>query len=108
MFKLNQEASANGTSLAGYVDIAPATLVEVFGEPQQSDGYKVSGEYYFTDSEGNTYTVYDWKYTTLYDPEYMRPSELWAMTTPYQFHIGAAGGDWEAFREWLLAEVAKA
>jgi hypothetical protein len=107
MFKLNQDASANGTSLQGYVDIAPATLVKVFGEPNESDGYKVSGEYVFTDDKGNVFTLYDWKSTTLYDPEYMRPSDLWAMTEPWEIHIGGAGGDWEAFREWLLKEVAK-
>jgi hypothetical protein len=108
MFKLSQEADAVGTSLACCVNIAPAKLVKLFGKPQEMDGYKVSGEYLFTDDAGNVFTVYDWKSTSLYSSEYMKPSKLWAMTEPWEIHIGAAGGDWKAFRDWLLVEVAKA
>lgn len=108
MFKLDSAANINGTSLSGYVDIAPATLVKVFGEPEEGDAYKVSGEYAFSDDAGNAFTVYDWKHTSLYDGGGPSPAQFWAETESYEFHIGSAGGDWQAFREWLLKEVAKA
>lgn len=79
-----------GTSLQGYVSIAPARLVEIFGEPDESDGYKVSGEYRF-ELNGETFTLYDWKNTDLYEPGYGCPDAFWKSTNPYNFHVGGAG-----------------
>lgn len=82
-----------GGSLQGECLISPAKLVEAFGQPGEADGYKVSGEYVFIDPDnGDSFTLYDWKYTTLYDSEGVRPSDFWASTEPYRFHIGGRTG----------------
>jgi hypothetical protein len=106
MFKFDLGANINGTSLVGYVDAVPATLVALFGAPQEGDAYKVSGEYAFSDDKGNAFTLYDWKHTSLYGGG-PSPAEFWASAATYNFHIGAAGGDWAAFKEWLEKEVTK-
>jgi hypothetical protein len=90
--------------LQGQIDAAPAKLIDVFGEPEEGDGCKVSGEYYFQDVEDpkKIFYVYDWKSTTLYDPEAWRPSELWGMTSDYDFHIGGQSTEGlEDFKNWL-------
>lgn len=66
-YSVNPEANLDGTSLAGYFDASYAELVAAFGEPRESDGYKVSGEWTFESSTGDVFTVYDWKATNLYD-----------------------------------------
>lgn len=90
MFKLNNNAYSNMTSLKGYVKIAPSKLVELFGKPIECDGYKVSGEYIFEDKEsGEVFTLYDWKSTSLYDncggPD---PDTFWKSDEVYNFHVG--------------------
>lgn len=85
-----------GGSLQGECTISPARLVEVFGKPDESDGYKVSGEFTFINREnGESFTLYDWKSTTLYDwdgePGVPTPEEFWASTEQYLFHIGGPG-----------------
>lgn len=105
-FALDNDANACGTHRQAVVDVAPASLVGIFGEPGEGDGYKVSGEYKFVDNEGNVFTVYDYKATTLYDAEaWFRPSLLWASTEPFEFHIGAESGDVKAFVAWLESKV---
>jgi hypothetical protein len=86
-----------GGSLQGECLISPARLVEVFGEPDSADDYKVSGEFTFVDREtGEHFTLYDWKHTTLYDyngePGVPTPAEFWASTEQYPFHIGGKPG----------------
>ena len=105
MFRLNNDADVNGTCRQSEIMAAPARLIELFGKPTYCDGYKVSGEYVFEDEEGNVFTLYDWKYTTLYSPEYgIHPTVFWAGTTPVQFNIGAQvyAGD---FTEWLKDQL---
>ena len=102
MFKLNNDADINGTSLAGYVMLAPSKLVATFGEPKVGDEYKVSGEYSFENKDGGVATLYDWKCTSLYDSDMWSPEEFWNCSEPMEFHIGGASG---GFEEWLLAEV---
>jgi hypothetical protein len=85
-----------GGSLQGHVRVSPAKLVEIFGQPDESDGYKVSGEFQFYNEEtGEDFTLYDWKSTTLYD-DYdgnpaPTPEAFWLSTAPYDFHIGGTG-----------------
>lgn len=91
-FELAKEEEMNnlseGTSLIGYMDLSPTKLIKNFGEPFESDGYKVSGEYVFVNRYG-VVTLYDWKMTKLYD-QYndFTPEELWAQERPLNFHIG--------------------
>ena len=68
-FQVDMNADICGTSLKGRITANYAKLVELFGEPQESDGYKVSGEWVFTDDDGNVFTLYDWKETELYDDQ---------------------------------------
>tara|TARA_Y100001938_G_scaffold143413_1_gene216134 strand:- start:644 stop:964 length:321 start_codon:yes stop_codon:yes gene_type:complete len=105
MFKLNQDANVTGTHRQSEIRVAPARLIEKFGTPIESDGYKVSGEYVFEDDEGYVFTVYDWKATTLYSPDYgMTPEYFWSQTTPTDFNIGGHKYAGE-FVEWLKKEV---
>jgi hypothetical protein len=103
--KLNNDADVCGTSLIGHVNTSYAKLVKAFGEPIESDGYKVSGEWVFEDDDGNVFTLYDWKSTNLYDPGYPSISEFRARPEA-RFHIG--GNNKSAvldFERWLFAQI---
>lgn len=55
-----------GTSLKGHITALYSTLVAMFGEPMQGDGYKTQAEWVveFYDEEEDEYviaTIYDWK-----------------------------------------------
>ena len=55
-----EDVDANMTSLQGYITCSYDTLVEVFGEPSNGDGYKTQAEW--TGKSGDTvFTIYDWK-----------------------------------------------
>ena len=87
-FILDQNAQYYG-SLLGYIKLSPAKLVEWFGRStQQTDDYKVSGEYIFSNKDGVVFTLYDWKSTDLYDSCCLTPDEFWSSTQLYEFHIG--------------------
>ena len=88
-YKLNKQASSDGTSLRGNVTISTKRLTELFGLPSSSDGYKSSGEYIFTSEAGDVFTLYDWKSTSLYDEEMMAPEEFWNQSSPVTLNIGA-------------------
>ena len=51
----------NGTSLSGYVSEDYNTLCTLFGEPTESDGYKVDAEWAIEFSDGKVATIYNWK-----------------------------------------------
>lgn len=80
-------------SLQGYIKpVAPSLLVKLFGQPEEADGYKVSGEYSFKNEEGKIFRLYDWKWTSLYHGEdEITPEEFWASDEPYEFHVGSEG-----------------
>ena len=114
-FALNPEADINGTYRIGEVALVPRRLVERFGPPGESDGYKVSGMYCFEDSQGRIYTLYDWKETSLFndgmdegDESFMpTPDEFWGNENPTTLQIGGRDdGDVKAFTTWLAGEVA--
>lgn len=80
--------NVNMTSLIGYIEASPAELVRLFGKPCESDGYKVSGEYLF--KIWDTYvTLYDWKMTSLYDEDYIKPEDFWKSEERYTFNVGS-------------------
>jgi len=100
------EGNPSGTSLLCYVEASPAKLIELFGEPGESDGYKVSMFYVFT--RGNKLvTLYDWKTTTMYDAEAeWRPSEFRELQDDYEFHIGGSNeADAKEFATWLRSKL---
>jgi len=116
MFTLKLDADACGTSGRGEICLPPRALVERFGPPKPFDNYKISGEYVFVDGDGNVYTLYDWKSTSLYNdgewpnfpPAFPTPEELWAGAEAFEFHIGAGpDADVAAFARWLAGEVAR-
>jgi len=86
----NSDVTIYGTSLAGSVSLSPKKLIEVFGEPSNSDEYKISGQYVFVHVDtGIPFTVYDWKSTSLYDGDLISPSTLWSSNSE-EFHIGTS------------------
>lgn len=100
---------ANGTSRVGQMDIAPSQLILAFGQPGESDGHKVSGEYTFVhDESGVVFTIYDWKSTSLYDGYGPSPEAFWAGTEAVQMNIGgndAARGLVHEFIAKVIAHV---
>lgn len=85
-FKISTK-NAGGTSLQGLVTTSYSKLVEIFGEPQESDGYKVSSEWVVEDDNGNVLTIYDYKETSLYDSN--NPSvEEFRELPECEWHIG--------------------
>ena len=106
-FTLAPDANIDGTHLQDSIMVAPQALVAAFGEPGESDGYKVSGEYVFQSDKGEVFTLYDWKMTTLYDGENtLRPSDLWDLEKPIQFNIGGNTSA-TAFKAWLQFQLAR-
>ena len=59
----NQKDDINvmGTSLSGYVDTTYAALKEMFGEPEEGDGYKVDAEWVLEFKDGTVVTIYNYK-----------------------------------------------
>ena len=105
MFKLDNDADSGGTCLRGHVELVPRRLVEKFGAPPKSDGYKTSGEYTFRGADGSVFCLYDWKITTLYDGENtLRPDDLWDLESPIAFNIGGSGSASD-FIDWLKHTV---
>lgn len=100
MFKLSQDADTNGSHRQSEIYVSPAKLIEKFGEPIESDGYKVSGEYVFDNDEGEVFTLYDWKATTLYDDYGVTPSDFWQEQSAVQFNIGGKTNAFD-FVDWL-------
>jgi hypothetical protein len=95
------------TSLQRVCKLIPALIDSVFGSGNESDGYKVSRDYYFRNNKTDEIvTLYDWKMTTLYDPEYFRPSEFWQLDEPTTFNIGAKDhANTYGFVRWLESKL---
>lgn len=54
--------NANGTSLAGYLTVTYAQLVEAFGAPNTpNDGYKTDAEWTLMSDDGHVVTIYNYK-----------------------------------------------
>ena len=73
--KFTKDSNASGTCLQGYIRAYYHQLVEVFGEPDLTNGDKVTAEWCLDFEDGTVATIYDWK-------EYETPMGL------YQWHIG--------------------
>tara|TARA_R100000664_G_C2734977_1_gene124624 strand:- start:224 stop:580 length:357 start_codon:yes stop_codon:yes gene_type:complete len=79
----------NGSSLMRTVRIPPSTLVKLLGEPDESDGYKVSMEWMFESHRGDFVALYDWKSTSLYADGYPHPDTFRERSNDEEFHVGA-------------------
>jgi hypothetical protein len=97
---------ACGTCLQETVKLVPSDIVYLFGEPMESDGYKVSGEFVFTGVNGAIVTLYDWKSTSLYDNSCESPSEFWSSLHPRLLHVGGNGRiEANEFIDWLKSKL---
>lgn len=105
-FARDDARSIEGTSWAADIDLAPAFLVERFGAPAEGDALRVSGRYTFAAADGDVFTVYDYRATTVWatDEDLPDPATFWRRRTPQALSIGSAGGDAAAFAQWLHVE----
>ena len=106
-YKINPDIETNGTSLYSEVKLKPIELLLVFGKPHTMDSYKVSGEYMFEHTEtGTPITLYDWKYTTLYDPaDGIKPVDFWKLDEEVEFHIGSNNSMAYGFDKWIKMTI---
>ena len=51
----------NGTSLQGYITIKFSEIVDVLGQPTETDLDKVTAEWSFKAHDGMVFTIYDYK-----------------------------------------------
>ena len=105
--KLNNLNDTYGLSHKADIQLVPSQLIETFGNPLTSDEYKVSGEYVFKNKKDNTvFTLYDWKYTSLYDSSGLTPDKFWKLEKPVWFNIGGKcyPGDFET---WIKKQIKK-
>jgi hypothetical protein len=107
MFRVADMGVADGTSRMGEIELVYSDIVLAFGEPEESDGYKVSGEWTFINDEtGEVFTLYDWKSTSLYDSDGPSVEAFRACPSPQQFNIGGNHkGSVEEFKQLLRAQI---
>lgn len=96
---------SNGTSLM-LRDLrgSCALFTQLFGQPSTGDEYKVTCEWIVTSSEGDVFTIYDWKETEMYDPD-SPPAEIIRTHMQTGWHIG--GKDKEkalAFKRFIESQ----
>jgi hypothetical protein len=104
-FRLNNDADVCGTCRQSEITASYSRLVELFGEPIESDGYKVSGEWSFESENGDVVTLYDWKSTHLYDCDYPTVSQFRDQSSA-EFNIGGTDKTVAAqFKAWLTAQL---
>ena len=97
-----------GTYLQTHIDAIYKDLVTILGKPEDGEGYKVSGEWILTDSDGNVVTLYDWKSTSLYDDSYPSVREFRSCTWEQTFNILSCDPVVaETFRHNLALELIK-
>ena len=77
--------NCGGTSLVGYITVSYEKLVNTFGEPNNSDGYKVDAEWDIKFADGTIATIYNWKNGKNY--------------------IGCDGTDVEEITDWHIGGV---
>ena len=105
-YKANPNIETGGTSRFGEVMLKPVELLMVFGKPHVMDSYKVSGEYIFEHAEtGTPITLYDWKYTTLYESDGIEPVDFWKLDEEVQFNIGSNNSYAFGFDEWIKSFI---
>ena len=105
-YRINPNVETGGTSRFGEVMLKPVELLMVFGKPHVMDSYKVSGEYIFEHAEtGTPITLYDWKYTTLYESDGIEPVDFWKLDEEVQFNIGSKNSYAFGFDEWIKSFI---
>jgi hypothetical protein len=107
-FKLDPNADIANTSLVEHLEVAPIDVVRALGTPhRRADGYKVSGLYSFL-GDTATFTLYDWKSTSLYHQDLPSPLIFWNSRSKVSLSIGSNCDDARAFKAWLFQKIASA
>ena len=110
-YVIDFNADINGTCLVGHLDTNYKQLKKLFGEPEESDGCKVSGEWVFKDrTSKDVFTVYDWKQTDLYDTGYPSVDEFRDSDSNYAFSVGGHNSkkmEAEKFIAWMKTQLDK-
>ena len=106
-YRINPNVETSGTYRFSEVMLNPVELLMVFGKPHVCDSYKVSGEYIFEHTEtGTPITLYDWKYTTLYDEtDGIKPVDFWKLDEEVQFNIGSTNSMAFGFNKWITYTI---
>ena len=106
-YRINPNVEISGTHRMSEVMLKPVELLMVFGKPHICDSYKVSGEYIFEHTEtGTPITLYDWKYTTLYDEtDGIKPVDFWKLDEEVQFNIGSTNSMCFGFNKWITYTI---
>ena len=107
MFRLAPTTDTTGIFTMGELEVPPALVVERFGPPAESDGYKVSGEFVFIDDRGEPFVVHDWKSTSLWEESLPTPEEFWARNEPEELSIGTRGVETTEFERWFLEQLGR-
>ena len=105
MFQLSPSSDTTGITEMGEVEVSPALIAKLFGFPAKGDGYKVSGEYVFVDSNGNPFVVHDWKCTSLWDNNFPTPEKFWTSVEPAELSISSPDLDTQEFQRWFLDQL---
>ena len=102
---------ASGTHCFDEIALSPASVVRCFGSGDAGDNFKVSRQWAFRKG-ALVFTLYDWKSTSLYDPDLWNSEELWHSEWPFDLHIGsqepATEEDVEAFATYLREKTSEA
>jgi len=105
-YRINPNVETGGTYRFGEVMLKPVELLMVLGKPHIMDSYKVSGEYIFEHTEtGTPITLYDWKYTTLYNVDGIKPVDFWKLDEEVQFNIGSNNSMACGFDKWIRMTI---
>lgn len=90
-YTLSPAADTDGTYRCSTVMLVPKKVVEAFGPGQGCDGYKISKRWVFA-CDDRVFTLYDWKLTTLYEPDLWSPDEFWQLRKHFELHVGCNAG----------------
>lgn len=99
MYTLNPNASIRDFFRIGTLNISPAKLKAVFGQPRPGNGITVSGSY-ILEKESSIFWIYEYKLTSLYEKDSLSPEDFWNSFFPEPFSIGSNKSDPEIFC-WL-------
>ncbi len=85
-FYRTSDRDCTGGHLVGEFECSYSDLVRLFGEPDTSDGYKVSTEWQVTNGT-QSFSIYDYKETCLYG-DGLPTVEAFRGQPSYSWHIG--------------------
>ena len=99
----NNKADITGTHKLKIVKLETARLRKFYHV--SGDLHKTSREWYFSDEDGNVFTIYDWRATNLYGEGLPRPKDFWAQEF-VEVIVGGKGNLLSSdFLEWFMANT---